>query len=65
MMSDASSELGKSAGRSGEMIQIAFVVLKLIGEIEWSWWWVLAPAWISLALAVVIAVLVGFATAKL
>ena len=27
------------------LLQIAFIVLKLIGKIEWSWWWVLAPTW--------------------
>jgi hypothetical protein len=23
----------------------AFVVLKLCGVVDWSWWWVLAPLW--------------------
>ena len=27
------------------LLQIAFIVLKLIGKIDWSWWWVLAPTW--------------------
>jgi hypothetical protein len=31
-----------------------FLVLKLAGAIDWSWWWVLSPLWISaLAFAVV------------
>ena len=25
---------------------IAFIVLKLCGVIDWSWWWVLAPFWV-------------------
>jgi hypothetical protein len=25
----------------------AFIVLKLTGVIDWSWWWVLSPLWIS------------------
>lgn len=29
-----------------ESIQIIFIVLKLIGLIEWSWLWVLSPTWI-------------------
>ena len=29
------------------LLTIVFVVLKLIGVIEWSWLWVLAPLWIS------------------
>jgi hypothetical protein len=27
------------------LFQVAFVVLKLCGVIDWSWWWVLAPVW--------------------
>lgn len=31
---------------------IVFLVLKLIGTITWSWWWVTAPLWIPAALFV-------------
>jgi hypothetical protein len=36
-----------SSGSSIELtlLGIAFVVLKLCGVINWSWWWVLAPFW--------------------
>lgn len=27
------------------LLQVAFIVLKLIGQITWSWVWVLAPLW--------------------
>lgn len=30
-------------------LQLAFIVLKLCGVIEWSWVWVLAPFWGSVA----------------
>jgi hypothetical protein len=30
---------------------VAFVVLKLVGVIDWSWWWVLSPIWIMLGVA--------------
>jgi hypothetical protein len=33
---------------------IALVVLRLAGVIAWSWWWVLAPMWISAAAAVLL-----------
>lgn len=33
--------------RFGGLLQVAFIVLKLCGVIEWSWWWVLTPTWIS------------------
>ena len=36
------------------LLQVAFIVLKLIGVIKWSWLWVLSPIWISVALAVLI-----------
>lgn len=29
----------------GGLLQVAFIVLKLCGIIDWSWWWVLAPTW--------------------
>lgn len=28
------------------MLAILFIALKLLGYINWSWWWVLAPLWI-------------------
>ena len=27
------------------LLGIVFIVLKLVGTINWSWWWVLAPLW--------------------
>ena len=35
------------------LLTVAFVVLKLCGVINWSWWWVLAPTWMPFALVVV------------
>lgn len=37
-------------GGIGTLLTIAFIVLKLCGVIAWSWLWVLAPLWISVAL---------------
>ena len=42
------------------LLTVAFIVLKLTGVITWSWWWVLAPAWIGLA--TILSVLVVFAS---
>lgn len=36
------------------LLGIVFVVLKLVGVISWSWWWVLAPFWVPLLLAIII-----------
>lgn len=41
-----------------EALQIVFIILKLCKVIKWSWWWVLAPTWISILLFVI--VVVGF-----
>lgn len=41
------------------LLTIAFVVLKLTGYITWSWWWVLAPRWIPLALVVIFAAILA------
>lgn len=29
------------------LLTIAFIVLKLTDYIDWSWWWVLSPLWIT------------------
>jgi uncharacterized membrane protein len=33
------------------VLTIVFIVLKLLGVINWSWLWVLSPLWISLIIA--------------
>jgi len=39
-----------------------FIVLRLFNLIDWSWWWVLSPIWISILLFVgFIVILVTFA----
>jgi hypothetical protein len=49
----------------GGLLLVAFVVLKLTGFIHWSWWWVLAPAWIPAAILLVVGiVLVAVAVFK-
>ena len=37
----------------GTVLTIIFVVLKLVGVIDWSWVWVLAPFWISAIISLV------------
>lgn len=34
------------------LLTIVFIVLKLLGKITWSWWWVLSPIWISTIVAI-------------
>lgn len=58
-------------GLTGVLFLI-FLILKLTGNIDWSWWWVTSPLWIPLFLVLVILfavlmifismLLVGFST---
>jgi ABC-type nickel/cobalt efflux system permease component RcnA len=65
-MSDQSNAAG-GVGFTG-LLTIVFITLKLCGVINWSWWWVLSPLWISLGLFLLLcalALLVGTAAATL
>jgi len=51
----------------GMVLFIIFTVLKLTGNIDWSWWWVTSPLWIPVVLLVAvigISVLVALSTHK-
>ncbi len=36
------------------LLAIVFIVLQLCHVINWSWWWVLAPIWISGVIGIVV-----------
>lgn len=58
------SEHKSSSGGIGfcGLLAIVFITLKLCGTINWSWWWVLGPLWIPLAVLLLFAGLCfGFA----
>lgn len=38
---------------------LTFVVLKLCNVVAWSWWWVLSPMWIPMAICAITALIVG------
>lgn len=40
-----------------ELLTLVFVVLKLLGKINWSWWWVLSPIWLSIGIAIIVAII--------
>ena len=42
-----------------DVLGIVFIVLKLVGVISWSWWWVLAPFWIPLAIVILFAIILA------
>ena len=41
------------------ILGIVFIVLKLTGVINWSWWWVTAPFWIPIALVIIVLLITG------
>ncbi len=46
---------------------ILFIILKVIGAIDWSWWWVLAPFWIPVVivgLVLLILIIAGIISIK-
>ena len=55
-MSDKSSSGSGGIGFVG-LLTIVFVTLKLCGVITWSWWWVLAPLWISASILIPLLIL--------
>ena len=38
---------------------IVFLILKLTNTIDWSWWWITAPLWIPLGIAIIALAIVG------
>ena len=44
------------------VLQVAFIVLKLCGVIDWSWFWVLSPIWIDIALLIIVFIIAIFFT---
>ena len=40
------------------LLTVIFLVLKLTGNITWSWIWVLSPLWISVIASIFIALVV-------
>jgi hypothetical protein len=33
---------------------VVFLVLKLTGNIDWSWWWITSPLWLPVAILLVV-----------
>ncbi len=60
-MSDLSSSSSEGISFAG-LLTIVFIVLKLVGTISWSWWWVISPIWISagLGISILICILLGW-----
>lgn len=60
VMKNRNHESGGGIGFIG-LLTIVFITLKLTGVINWSWWWVLSPIWISfIGLLLLIAIIVTY-----
>lgn len=58
-MSQSNTTVSGGAGLPS-LLTVLFVGLKLTGVIDWSWWWVLSPLWISAGIVgIVLAVALG------
>ncbi|TXH14604.1 MAG: hypothetical protein E6R03_08795 [Hyphomicrobiaceae bacterium] len=60
-MSNSKTASSGGIGVSG-LLGVVFVVLKLLGKITWSWWWVTLPFWGGIALLLAVAALTLLAT---
>ena len=42
---------------------VVFLILKLTGHIDWSWWWVTSPLWIPITIVlgflIIVAAILG------
>lgn len=54
MKENSSDGLGLSS-----VLLMVFIILKLCKVINWSWLWVLSPAWISIALYMIIYIIMA------
>jgi hypothetical protein len=54
----SSSDEASGFGLAGTLL-IVFIILKLIGVISWSWWWVLSPLWGAVVVVVLLGVILA------
>jgi len=52
-MAETNNTSSSGIGFTG-LLAIVFIVLKLTNLIDWSWWWVLAPIWISIIIVLML-----------
>lgn len=45
------------------LLGVVFVTLKLIGIIDWSWWWITAPFWGPVVLGLALVFFTGIVVA--
>ena len=64
-MRDGNNSNSKSGGIGFTgLLTIVFITLKLLNVINWSWWWVLSPIWITTILVLAIVIISILLTSK-
>lgn len=56
MSTETKTTTSGGIGFAGLLI-VLFIGLKLTNYIAWSWWWVLSPLWIPLAIVAVVLII--------
>ena len=46
----------------GTVLFLIFMILKLTGNIDWSWWWVTSPLWIPFTILIAVVLIVDVVT---
>ena len=55
-MSNNSNNNGMS---TSTVLTLIFVTLKLCKVIDWSWWWILSPVWITAGIAILALIVIA------
>jgi len=58
-MEDSSTSISTAS-----LLGVAFVILKLTGVIDWSWWYVTMPFWLGVAVYAVLMTVLHFLKKK-
>ena len=45
------------------LLVVVFIILRLCNVINWSWWWILAPIWIPVAIFIICIIVMIIAAA--
>lgn len=61
MSSNANIKSGGSISFLG-LLTIVFITLKLCSVIDWSWWWILSPLWLPVALVISVLLVLALLT---
>lgn len=63
MSDNSNSSSSGGIGFTG-LLTIAFIVLKLTGYIDWSWWWVWSPILIAVSIFLLVIIPIFILAAK-